>query len=481
MIKGLYLITDHNRDNRLVERVRAAVRGGVRIVQYRDKESSKLEQTRLANELAKLCYATETLFVINDSVELALACNADGVHLGQQDMTPAEARALLGPDKIIGISTRTLEQARKAEADGADYIAIGSLFPTGSKGDAKHVGVDRLREIRHAITTPLIAIGGINRSNIGEVVDAGADSVAVISAVMQNSDPAMASRELCLAFNRNITMPRGTVLTMAGSDSGGGAGIQADLKTITLLGSYGMSAITALTAQNSCGVSGIHPSPADFVAAQIDAVLTDFGADIIKTGMLFSAEIVQIVAKALRTFRLPAVIDPVMIAKGGAPLLKPEAIRALKEEIIPRAFLLTPNLPEAEALVGFPVRNEKEMGKAAIRLQKMGARYVLIKGGHLPSSAVDLLLTDKELHRFTSERFETRHTHGTGCSYAAAIATFLAQGEPIEQAVGLAKQFIREAIRTAPGLGRGHGPINHYQAAQLFTQTSRDTKLRTTK
>lgn len=480
MIKGLYLITDHNRDNHLIERVRGAVRGGVRVVQYRDKESSHLEQKRLANELAELCHDNGICFIINDSVELALECNADGVHLGQQDMTLAEARALLGPDKIIGISTRTLEQAKKAEADGADYIAIGSMFPTGSKRDAKQVGVDRLREIRQAITAPLVAIGGINRSNIGEVVDAGADSVAVISAVMQESDPTIASRELSLAFNRNTTMPRGTVLTIAGSDSGGGAGIQADLKTITLLGSYGMSAITALTAQNSCGVSGIHPSPADFVTAQIDAVLSDFGADMIKTGMLFSAEIVQIVAKALRTFRLPAVIDPVMIAKGGAPLLKPEAIQALKEEIIPNAFLLTPNLPEAEALVGFPVRNEKEMGKAAIRLQEMGARYVLLKGGHLESSAVDLLLTDKELHRFTSERFETRHTHGTGCSYAAAIATFLAQGEPIEQAVGLAKQFIREAIRTAPGLGRGHGPINHYQAAQLFTQTSRDTILRTT-
>jgi hydroxymethylpyrimidine kinase/phosphomethylpyrimidine kinase/thiamine-phosphate diphosphorylase len=289
---------------------------------------------------------------------------------------------------------------------------------------------------------------------------------------MQDADPALASRELCLAFNRTASMPRGTILTIAGSDSGGGAGIQADLKTITLLGSYGMSAITALTAQNSTGVSGIHPCPADFVTEQINAVLSDFGTDIIKTGMLFSAEIVRIVAGHLATSNIPAVIDPVMIAKGGAALLKPEAVQCLKDEIIPNAFLLTPNLPEAEALVGFAVRNETDMEKAAIRLQEMGARYVLIKGGHLETTAVDLLLTDGDLHRFRSERFATRHTHGTGCSYAAAIASFLAQGEPIEQAVGRAKQFISEAIRTAPGLGKGHGPINHYQAAKFLNITS---------
>ncbi len=472
MIKGLYLITDHNRDNRLVERVRSAIRGGTTVVQYRDKASSPQEQLDIAGDLATLCRAAGTIFIINDSTELALACNADGVHLGQQDMTLAEARAILGPDKIIGISTRTVAQAQKAEQAGANYIAVGSMFPTDTKADAEHVGVERLQEIRQAITTPLVAIGGIDRTNIGEVVDAGADSVAVISAVMQDSDPTMASRELSLAFNRSAETPRGKVLTIAGSDSGGGAGIQADLKTVTLLGSYGMTAITALTAQNSTGVSGIHPCPADFVAQQIETVLSDFSADVIKTGMLFSEEIVQVVAKSLKDRAIPAVIDPVMIAKGGAPLLKPDAVQCLKEQIIPKAFLLTPNLPEAEVLVGFPVRNENERERAAGRLQEMGARYVLLKGGHLESSAVDLLLTDGILHRFPSERFETRHTHGTGCTYAAAIASFLAQGEPIEQAVGKAKQFISEAIRTAPGLGKGHGPINHYQAAQLIIRES---------
>ena len=467
MIKGLYLITDHNLDYRLVDRVRAAVVGGVRVVQYRDKESSPQEQIKVAGQLAKLCREAGTTFIINDSPELALECNADGVHLGQQDMTIQEARALLGPDKIIGVSTRTVEQAQKAQHAGADYIAVGSMFLTDSKADAEHVGVERLREIRQSVSTPLVAIGGINRTNIGEVVDGGADAVAVISAVMQDSDPTMASRELNLAFNRKKETPRGTVLTIAGSDSGGGAGIQADLKTITLLGSYGMSAITALTAQNSTGVSSIHPCPAEFVAEQIEATLSDFGADVIKTGMLFSEEIVQIVASSLKDYAIPAVVDPVMIAKGGAPLLKPDAIQCMKGEIIPRAFLLTPNLPEAEALVGFPVRNENDMEKAAVRLQEMGARYVLLKGGHLESSAVDLLLSGGKIHRFPSERFETQHTHGTGCTYAAAIVSFLAQGEPIEQAVGQAKQFISEAIRTAPGIGQGHGPINHYHAAMI--------------
>ena len=468
MIKGLYLITDHNRDNRLVDRVRAAINGGVRVVQYRDKESPPREQLQVALQIATLCREVGATFIINDSPELALECNADGVHLGQQDITIQDARALLGPDKIIGVSTRTVEQAQKAQRDGTYYIAVGSMFLTDSKADAEHVGIERLREIRQVVSTPLVAIGGIDRTNIGEVVNGGADAVAVISAVMQDADPTMASRELNLAFNRKKVAPRGTVLTIAGSDSGGGAGIQADLKTITLLGSYGMSAITALTAQNSTGVSGIHPCPTDFVAEQIEATLSDFGADVIKTGMLFSEEIVQVVASNLNDYAIPAVVDPVMIAKGGAPLLKPEAVQSVKDTIVPRAFLLTPNLPEAEALVGFPVQDESSMEKAAMCLHEMGARYVLIKGGHLDSSAIDILLTDGIIHRFSSEHYATQHTHGTGCTYAAAIASFLAQGEPIEQAVSLAKQFVCEAIRTAPGLGQGHGPINHYKAAQLI-------------
>ncbi|PLX77748.1 MAG: phosphomethylpyrimidine kinase, partial [Desulfuromonas sp.] len=434
-ISGLYIITDSNRDGRLEERIEAALRGGARIVQYRDKSADLTEQERMARRLAQLCREHRALFLINDSPQLAVAVGADGVHLGQQDMLLAEARKLLGPKKIIGISTRTVEQAVQAAKAGADYIAVGSMFPTGSKDDAELVGPERLREIRKLTDLPLVAIGGIGRRNAAEVLAAGADSLALISAVMQDQNPGLAAREISLLFNRDQARPNGKILTIAGSDSGGGAGIQADLKVITLLGSYGTSAITALTAQNSQGVIGIHPCPPDFVGQQIDAVLEDFGADTIKTGMLFSAEIVQLVAQRLRKTSIPAVVDPVMIAKGGAALLQTDAVEAMKKELMPATFLLTPNLPETEELVGFPVGTTDDMERAATALQQIGARHVLIKGGHLVDAADDLLLTEGNFTWLSSERIDTDQTHGTGCSYAAAIATLLAQGYTIEAAV----------------------------------------------
>ncbi len=461
-LNGLYIITDHDRDGGLGQRVAAALEGGARIVQYRDKERPFEQQVAAAIRLGELCRKHGALFLVNDSPQLALAAGADGVHLGQQDAGIDAARRLLGPGRIIGISTRTVEQAVAAEKDGADYIAVGSMFATGTKADAVQVGPERLREIRAAVTRPIVAIGGIDRTNAGEVIAAGADAVAVIAAVMQDGNPALAAREIGLAFNRGRPRPNGRVLTIAGSDSGGGAGIQADLKTITLFGGYGMSAVTALTAQNSLGVRGIHAPPPEFVGAQIDAVLDDFGCDTAKTGMLFSEQIVSLVARAVTERAVPAVVDPVMIAKGGAPLLKPEAIDTVRKQLVPAAYLLTPNLPEAEALVGFRVTDRRSMEQAAEALHAMGARHVLIKGGHLEGTADDLLLAGGRFAAFPSERVETPHTHGTGCTYSAAIATFLAQGEPLEEAVARAKGFIHEAIRTAPGLGSGHGPVNHW-------------------
>ena len=317
---------------------------------------------------------------------------------------------------------------------------------------------------------PIVAIGGIERDNAGAVLAAGADCVAVISAVMGAPRPDHAARELTLLFNRRLPRPQGRVLTIAGSDSGGGAGIQADLKTITLLGSYGMSAITALTAQNTCGVKAIHAVPPDFVGAQIEAVLSDIGADTIKTGMLLNAGIITVVAAAIKQHALLAIVDPVMIAKGGAALLQDEALAALRTELIPQAYLLTPNLPEAEALTGLAISTEAEMATAARALQGLGTANVLLKGGHLAGAeAVDLLLCGDQLHRFTAPRLATTHTHGTGCTLAAAIATFLAQGWPLPIAVGRAKNFLTAAIASALPLGSGHGPVNHWQGAQSFS------------
>lgn len=469
-ISGLYLITDDNRDGALLLRVAAALRGGVRIVQYRDKHATPAERQEMATRLVALCRQAGSILIINDDAELARASKADGVHLGQKDGAVAAARALLGPGKLIGVSTRTVAEAQRAAAAGADYIGLGSLYPTTTKGDAVVVGVEGLRGVRAAVTLPIVAIGGIDRDNAGAVIAAGAESVAVISAVMGAPRPELAARELALLFNRRLPRPQGRVLTIAGSDSGGGAGIQADLKTITILGSYGMSAITALTAQNSRGVSAVHAVPPEFVGAQIEAVLSDIGADTIKTGMLLNAGIIAVVAAVIKRHALLAIVDPVMIAKGGSSLLEDEALVALCTELIPQVYLLTPNLPEAEVLTGLAIRNEAEMAEAARALQGLGVANVLLKGGHLAGDeAIDLLLCGNKLHRFTAPRLTTPHTHGTGCTLAAAIATFLAQGWPLPAAIGRAKSFLTAAIASALPLGSGHGPVNHWQGAQSFS------------
>jgi hydroxymethylpyrimidine/phosphomethylpyrimidine kinase len=259
--------------------------------------------------------------------------------------------------------------------------------------------------------------------------------------------------------------PRGRVLVVAGSDSGGGAGIQADIKTITVLGGYAATAITALTAQNTLGVFGVLPIDPEFVAEQMSVVLSDIGADAVKTGMLFSEEIIAAVASMLeaRARRLPIIVDPVMVAKGGAALLQQRARVALVERLLPLAALITPNAPEAAALSGLKVETEADMERAADRLLGFGASAVLIKGGHLPGDViVDLLRTaDGEAARFEHPRIATKSTHGTGCTLASAIACGIAHGFTLRDAVQRAEDYVVEAIRTAPGLGKGHGPLNH--------------------
>jgi hydroxymethylpyrimidine/phosphomethylpyrimidine kinase len=253
----------------------------------------------------------------------------------------------------------------------------------------------------------------------------------------------------------------GRVLIIAGSDSGGGAGIQGDLKAVTALGGYGMTAITALTAQNTQGVFGVHPVPEDFIAQQIDLCLEDIGADAIKTGMLHSAAVIETIADSLPD-TIPLVVDPVMVAKGGSPLLEQQALSALKERLIPRATILTPNLPEAELLLGRPMGiTHEEMIDAVNELLLLGCHSVLLKGGH-----ADLdVLTDvfAERHKpailLHTKRIDTQHTHGTGCTFASAIATGLAQKLPLEEAVRRGHAYVQAAIRNAPGLGYGHGPL----------------------
>lgn len=257
---------------------------------------------------------------------------------------------------------------------------------------------------------------------------------------------------------------KGRVLIIAGSDSGGGAGIQADIKTVTALGGYAMTAVTAITVQNTLGVFGVHEIPPAIVADQVRVVMEDLGADAIKTGMLGSVEIVEAVAQALDAHAagVPAVVDPVMIAKGGAALLQERAIGVVRALMLPRAAIVTPNAPEAAELTGIAVEDLEGQKRAADALLELGARAALVKGGHVPGAWInDVLATPHGMKVFTSQRIETNATHGTGCTLASAIAAGIAQGMDVFAAVEWARVYLLRAIAAAPGLGKGHGPLGH--------------------
>jgi hydroxymethylpyrimidine/phosphomethylpyrimidine kinase len=256
------------------------------------------------------------------------------------------------------------------------------------------------------------------------------------------------------------------VLTIAGSDSGGGAGIQADLKTFAARGTYGMSVLTALTAQNTRGVQGVFEIPAAFVQQQIDAVMSDIEVDVWKTGMLSSAEIIGVVAERARHYGIKhLVVDPVMVAKGGDPLLQPQARDALIQELVPLAEVITPNHHEAQVLTGLEIATLEDARAAAAAIQQMGARNVIVKGGHLPTieDAVDVLYDGKTFTEVRAPRIMTKNTHGTGCTFASAIAAEVAKGHSVNEAVRIAKSYLTAALRAAESLnvGHGHGPLNH--------------------
>jgi hydroxymethylpyrimidine/phosphomethylpyrimidine kinase len=252
-------------------------------------------------------------------------------------------------------------------------------------------------------------------------------------------------------------------LTIAGSDSGAGAGVQADLKTFAALGVYGTSALTAITAQNTVGVTQILELSANLVTAQIDAVVEDIGTDAVKTGMLANARTIGAVVKRIRAHRLRnLVVDPVMIAKSGDLLLRKDAINALRSQLIPLATVITPNIPEAEALTGLQLKRDRDIKEAATRIVRMGARSVVIKGGHRRGPANDLFYDGRNFYDLLADRIRTRHTHGTGCTFSAAIAANLAKGEKLEEAVTGAKRFITAAIGSAFAVGAGHSPVHHF-------------------
>ena len=265
---------------------------------------------------------------------------------------------------------------------------------------------------------------------------------------------------------QNISENYKRVLTVAGSDSGGGAGIQADLKTFCAFKVYGMSVITAVTAQNTVRVHGVEDIDPKFISLQVDAVLTDIGADAVKTGMLFSSEIILMVARKFEEYKVNhLVVDPVMCAKNGESLLQPDAVRYLKKDLLPLAELVTPNIPEAEILAEMQIDSGEDIREAALRIHRFGCRAVLVKGGHLKGDAVDTLYDGTTFHELTSPRIHTLNTHGTGCTYSAAIAANLAKERPLLKAVQISKLYVTAAIEHSISMGKGHGPLNHFVPA----------------
>lgn len=461
----LYAVTDSRwlGSDTLPQAVEKALQGGATCVQLREKNLPDAEFLATAREIQQLCQRYHVPFIIDDNLDIALACAADGLHIGQQDMPAAEARKRLGPDKILGVSAQTVEQAIAAYQAGADYLGVGAVFPTGTKNDAVEVSSDTLKAITAAVPIPVVAIGGITADNISRLTDTGIAGAAVVSAIFAQKDIKKAAgslRQQCDELFSPASLP--AVLTIAGSDSSGGAGIQADLKTMLASDVYGMSAITALTAQNTTGVTAVARTAPDMLAAQLDSVFTDIFPDAVKTGMVFDSELIEVIADKLKYYQAKnIVVDPVMVATSGARLLNKDAITALKEKLLPLSTVITPNLWEAEVLADMEIKSHNDMLQAAQKLHETYDCNVLCKGGHRLEDADDLLYTADGPLWLKGEHIDNPNTHGTGCTLSSAIASNLAKGEPLANAVKLAKAYITGALKAHLNLGQGSGPLHH--------------------
>lgn len=462
----LYGVTDRSwlGARTLYEQVEAAIKGGATIIQLREKKMPEEEFLQEARELKMLCNAYKIPFIINDNISVALAMDADGVHLGQGDMELKQAREILGPDKIIGVSAHNVEEAVQAEKNGADYLGAGAVFTTASKADVTSLSMETLKEICEAVSIPVVAIGGISEENMDQLKGTGISGVAVISALFAQADVCQAATRLCekLSYIIEKGKKRKTALTIAGSDSSGGAGIQADIKTMLANGVYAMSAITALTAQNTLGVSGIMEVSPEFLGQQMDCIFTDIRPDAVKIGMVSSGALISVIAEKLIQYQAEnIVVDPVMVSTSGSRLISEEAVELLKKKLLPLAAVVTPNIPEAEVLFGNPIKTPEDMERAAERIGETYRCAVLLKGGHQLNDANDYLWQAGEGRWFVGKRINNPNTHGTGCTLSSAIASNLAKGYSLEVSVQNAKEYLSGALRAMLNLGTGSGPLDH--------------------
>ena len=437
----LYGVTDSKylKGRKMSELVEEAILGGVTMIQLREKEMTHEAFKQEALDVQSVCQKHHVPLIINDDVELCKEIDADGVHIGQDDLNLKEARKILGEDKIIGVSAHNYEEAKIALENGADYLGVGAIFTTQTKDDAQNISMDTLNEICQKVDIPVVAIGGINQVNILEFMGVAIDGVAIVSSIFGSDDIQKASSLLKDKIQRVISNKMPTCLTIAGSDSSGGAGIQADLKTMLANRVYAMSVIAALTAQNTTGVDAIYDVDASFVASQMDSVFTDIYPMAVKIGMVSQKEVILSISGKLKQYHARnIVVDPVMVAT-----------------------VLTPNIPEAEVLSGLKINNEEEMLTAA---KYIGDHYhcaVLLKGGHQINDANDLLYKEGNYQWFKGKRINNNNTHGTGCTLSSAIASYLARGENLENAVKKAKDYISGALAAMLDLGQGQGPMDH--------------------
>lgn len=460
---GIYGITgetfSHGKSN--LDCVKEMIAGGIKIIQYRDKTKTFLEKYQEALEIAKLCKENQVTFIVNDHVDLAILVDADGVHLGQDDLPVSEVRKILGNNKIIGLSTHSPEQGLAALQDfNVDYIGVGPIFPTTTK-DTKPVGLEYLDFALEHLPIPFVAIGGIHEHNLHEIVKRKVKRMCMVSGIVGADNITETVKKLSFLLSENSSK-RKTVLSIAGSDCSGGAGIQADLKTMLANGVYGMTAITALTAQNTLGVYDIMEVSPSFLETQLEAIFSDIYPDAIKIGMLSSTALIDVIYNTIKKYPLSnIVLDPVMVATSGAKLISEEAVLQLQEKLFPLAKLITPNIPEAEILSGIQIHSREDMEKAA---KKIGNQYqcsVLCKGGHFKNDANDVLYHQGMFEWFEGKKINNSNTHGTGCTLSSAIASYLAQEDTLEESIQKAKTYISASLESQLNLGKGNGPLDH--------------------
>lgn len=461
---SLYLVTNRNmNENPIEKQVEDAILGGVTFVQLREKNVDDLEFLEIAKKVKNITDKYDIPLVMNDNIKIAKEIDCDGVHLGQKDMDIKEARKILGKEKIIGISVSNLEQAKYAYENGADYLGVGAVFNTSTKTDTNDLKIETLKLITSNVNIPIVAIGGINKNNLDKLVDTNINGIAVVSAILKSKDIKNSSKILKEKFiNLNKDNIK-KVLSIAGSDCSGGAGIEADIKTITAHKCYAQTVITALTAQNTTGVYGILESNTDFIRKQLDCVFKDIYPDAIKIGMISSENIMRVICEKLKEYKVNNVIvDPVMVATSKDSLSKDITIDDFYDKIFKYASIITPNIKEASLLCGFEINTKEDMKQACIEISKRYDNAILIKGGHSKFDADDLLYKDDEFIWYKSKRVKNDNNHGTGCTLSSSIACNIARDYSIEKSISLSKEYVKKALEVNMNIGKGNGPLNHF-------------------